>query len=986
MITPRRTRLVRTSNLRSFRRTLTSLALEGDPAAIRARVVIVPGGGAADLLRRALEDARPAGGSVLVVPDLISRDLWMARLWERLPDAPAPLTDLEREVLLQAAAREAVGSGHAPPFDLRPGIISEMLAFYDALRRQMKTVGDFERLVVEDLERAVDLDRGAVRLLAQTRFLVAAFSGYERRARDEHRGDEHELRDRLLLAPGDPVYRHVVSAVGDRINDTAGLWPCDFDLLSRLQDVERIDVVSTSSCIDAGFGDRVQQRLPGIEMVTDTPEAGDLLRPRLSVPAGGSELRYRVFRDREDELTGIARALKRAGRIGVGPALSRTAVVFKRPLPYVYLAHQLFPAAGLPYQTFDALPLAAEPYAATLELVFELVESGFTRSSIVALLRCPLLNVEVSGRRPTEPGIAALDRWLSERRYLGEAAELSRLAEELASDPGDSRMRHRAAAAVAARAAAGAADRLAGLASPARPSEHLDVVLSFMRSHERVDGFDDALLERHRRARGAILGALEGLKHACLTHDDTPAAFSAIAATVRRWIEGQTFSPRAGSAGVHLLDTQAARYGEFDSVHLVGVIQREWPEAQRRNIFYPPSLLRDLGWPQEPDAAAAARASFHDLLDLPRVSVSVSTFTLEDDAIVEPSALLEDLPQTGLEEMADSALPEGRVFQAEAMRLDPVRGDVLDRAARSWLEARLARAAKADPRFHGQSDAVSPQAYKVSSLDRYRECPFKFFAADVLRLEEEPEDDDTLSPRRRGEFVHRVLQNFYEQWQASGRGALTIDEMDRARTLFASVVESLLPSLGEADAAIERARLLGSPVSPGIGEILLRAEAERAAPVVERLLEFTLDGDAVFRSGSSERTIAVRAKADRIDLLADGTFRIIDYKLNRAPKVNDAVQLPAYAAAARARLDGHLGRQWVPSEAAYIAFGKDRRYVALASKPEEFDAQLAAGEARLIETVDLIERGAFPPAPSELHLCAYCPFSGVCRKDYIVDP
>ena len=47
---------------------------------------------------------------------------------------------------------------------------------------------------------------------------------------------------------------------------------------------------------------------------------------------------------------------------------------------------------------------------------------------------------------------------------------------------------------------------------------------------------------------------------------------------IRRWIEGQTFAPRAGAAGVQLLDAQAARYGEFDEVFLVGLVEGEWPQ------------------------------------------------------------------------------------------------------------------------------------------------------------------------------------------------------------------------------------------------------------------------------------------------------------------------------------------------------------------------------------------------------------------------
>ena len=49
--------------------------------------------------------------------------------------------------------------------------------------------------------------------------------------------------------------------------------------------------------------------------------------------------------------------------------------------------------------------------------------------------------------------------------------------------------------------------------------------------------------------------------------------------------------------------------GEFDDVTLVGLIEQEWPERPRRNIFYPPSLLKALGWPSEKDIGPRTRST-----------------------------------------------------------------------------------------------------------------------------------------------------------------------------------------------------------------------------------------------------------------------------------------------------------------------------------------------------------------------------------------
>src|SRR5207244_2050392 len=133
------------------------------------------------------------------------------------------LTSCEREVMLRSAATDAIAEGQAPPFDVRPGLVAEMLRFYDQLRRQGQTVQRFEELLVARLEG--DEDRGAVRLLEQTRFLAASFHAYERRLETIDAVDEHRLRAHLLAtAPAtSPPLTDIIVAVGDWIADPYGL-------------------------------------------------------------------------------------------------------------------------------------------------------------------------------------------------------------------------------------------------------------------------------------------------------------------------------------------------------------------------------------------------------------------------------------------------------------------------------------------------------------------------------------------------------------------------------------------------------------------------------------------------------------------------------------------------------------------------------------------------------------------------------------------
>ena len=197
MITPRITRLVRVPDLRAMHQAIAERACRVPDA--RACAVLVPSRGAAESLRRTLETLQlTAASPALLLPDLITRSELYAKLHERLPGVPPMLTDFEREVIFRRAALDAVERGTPAPFRLRPGLIVEILSFYDELRRRDKTVAAFERLMAASLEPSAEIDRGAERLLRLTRFLSAAFEVFERRIAETGRVDEHGLRARLI--------------------------------------------------------------------------------------------------------------------------------------------------------------------------------------------------------------------------------------------------------------------------------------------------------------------------------------------------------------------------------------------------------------------------------------------------------------------------------------------------------------------------------------------------------------------------------------------------------------------------------------------------------------------------------------------------------------------------------------------------------------------------------------------------------------------
>jgi hypothetical protein len=987
VITPRVTRLLRAADLRALQRTIVATIPRGWEA--RASAVIVPTRSAAEELRRRIEDLTLADGgdSACLMPDLITRDQLYHVLHGRLAGAPPLLTAFEREVLLRLAAADAEAEGAAPPFRLRPGLVVAVLRFYDELRRRRKSIDTFDRTLRAHLEPGSDTDKGAARLLHQTRFLSAAFAAFERRVGDSGRIDEHGLRDLLLTNAQAAVYRHIVVAVADEPAESSGLWPVDFDLLSRLHGVARLDIVATEHLLAAGLHQRLHEVLPGIEETRVTPASA---APVLLGPAadGGHEPRLSfVCRDREEELADAARWIKQRVRAEKTHALDRTVIVFQRPLPYLYLARNVFGSARIPYQTADALPLAAEPFAAAVDLIFAVAVEEASRTAVVELLRSPFWTFE----DPSHPGrpldrqqVSALDRFLREAKYLGGGSRLQQLAEGMVEHGSTRESARWRQAGPALRAAVAIQAELDLLRTSSTASQQLDVMLTFAKRHERPAACAADQPDAHLRARAAIFGALASLREAHVRHDDRPLEVADLVATVRRWIEGQTFSPRTGREGVLLADTLSATFVDAAAVRMVGLVDADWPERASGSIFYPAALLRELGWPAESERLAASRARFLDLLLLAGEQVSLSTFTLENDALVAPSPFLDEVGQAGLVVERPAPAP-ARIFEHEALAIAPVVRGGLPEISNAWLTLRLSRTPLLDARYHGLVGARAPAVYAVSRVERYLECPFKYFAGHVLGLEEEREDESGLTPRERGQLLHGVFEAFFVAWRERSESRITTDNLSEAVGLFADVAEAQLAALPDADRALERTYLLGSAASPGLAERAFAFEIEHGVEVRERLLEYEFEGSFRIDGPEAPRQVRLRGKADRIDLLADGTLRVVDYKLGRAPKPARSLQLPIYSICASQSLEGRLGHSWSIGRAGYVAFREKNAFVELGGRGGNLQAALADGQRRFLEAITRIEAGEFPPSPDEPWTCTRCGFPHVCRKDYVGD-
>jgi hypothetical protein len=129
-------------------------------------------------------------------------------------------------------------------------------------------------------------------------------------------------------------------------------------------------------------------------------------------------------------------------------------------------------------------------------------------------------------------------------------------------------------------------------------------------------------------------------------HHDTLWTIDDLAAAVRRWIGTKHFRFRVRTA-VFIIDDQAARFGDFDDMTIVGLVETEWPERPRRRYLLSarPAEITRVGIGKD------RRAADEHVSRLARIRVTelaLFTFTLDDEALVSRSILLDEVPRARL--------------------------------------------------------------------------------------------------------------------------------------------------------------------------------------------------------------------------------------------------------------------------------------------------------------------------------------------------
>ncbi|MFN3349757.1 double-strand break repair protein AddB [Pseudorhodoplanes sp.] len=575
----------------------------------------------------------------------------------------------------------------------------------------------------------------------------------------------------------------------------------------------------------------------------------------------------------EIEALAVALALRETVSDGTPESAHRTAALIT---PDRALARRVLAALerwNVPVDDSGGDPLADTAAGIFARLAAEVALGGCEPVPLLALLKHPLCRL---GGHPgsLRPAVAALERALlrgprprAGAHGLDHALQSLRAERETLHrrDPRrwlSDRDLDRAAALIASLTPALAP--LAELRQTAALNDiatrHRAVVAVLSRDHQSeaaaFAGRDGAALE----ALFATMAASGEAARIAVALHDYAGLFRAAAS------ERMVRRPGDPGARVRIYGPLEARLQQADRVVLAGLVEGVWPPEPRNDPWLNRPMRQQLG------------------LDLPerRIGLSAHDFVQAlgaRDVILSFAAKREGSPTV----MSRFVQRLAAVAGADMWSQVKARGaDYLDWARALDRPAAVKAAPRPEPR---PPVAARPKQLPVTDIEHWLRDPYTIYAKHILKLQPLDPVDTPPGARDRGTVIHQAIEAFTKK-HASG---LPTDPHAELLTLGRE-------AFAELDDFPE-AKAFWWPRFERIARWFVEWEHERRTNVQTVYAE---------RNGKLEVTpdFTLTARADRIEMLKDGSFAVLDYKTGRPPspkevRVGFAPQLTLQAAILR---------------------------------------------------------------------------------------
>ena len=730
--------------------------------------------------------------------------------------------------------------------------------------------------------------------------------------------------------------------------------------------------------------------------------------------------------------------------------LDRIAIAYRATVPYARLVTEQLSAAGVPYHAPRQRPLACTVPGRMLLGLLRLPGTGWSRAAVLGWLRdAPVrdggsrLPTATWQRQAAEAGIT--------RGPAGQwAAKLERFAahtEQLSAGEEGTRAAERASSARAlAGFVTGAAQRAGELDAAGTWAEAaallgkvLDHYLGGAAAAASWGAYPDTLADLDVHARCdveraayeeilAVIGGLGRLDAAGVPVD---------VGTLRNVLDQELAQEVRETAGVGrgvlvgpLRDVAGA---DLDLLIIVGAAEGSYPPRGQEHPLLRDAIRAGIGLRTLPDRRASERRDH--LAALASATVVVLTHPVADiraQRAAEPAPwLLEqtDPRLTSREEKQEApasfqaSVCDAGLLAASASEYDvrlavpaaPLRNShplvaAVPALGRGLTAAQQRSGGVFGPWTGGLTHPVPAAvtarftgAFSATSLQRYAECPFRYYLQYVLGVRplEEP-DEDKADAAERGSAVHGVLERLVRAAIQAGKASAepwSPAEHASAQQMLAEQADRMLAE-GTAGRAVPWAvqvarwrrqlrQMLVADDAYRAGRGAVPRDVERAFGRADQPpLGVDLPGGHVRLAGS----------IDRVDETSDGELVVIDYKTGKSVKYEtfprcdgaaDAgtdltergtkLQLPLYALAARQA----YGSGTTPVSAYYwFVDEKDARRGGPVGPPavNRFHEVLSVLTEGIRDGAFPARPGVFDPFYRSFESCSWCPFDRVCSN------
>ncbi|MCX7967951.1 MAG: exodeoxyribonuclease V subunit gamma [Armatimonadetes bacterium] len=190
-------------------------------------------------------------------------------------------------------------------------------------------------------------------------------------------------------------------------------------------------------------------------------------------------------------------------------------------------------------------------------------------------------------------------------------------------------------------------------------------------------------------------------------------------------------------------------------------------------------------------------------------------------------------------------------------------------------------------------DKLQTSGLRVTALEDYGNCPYKFFARHILNLQRPQDVTFTVDHRTIGTLWHEIMAKFLQEWQKSG----DLPDEQVLRDIAQRLVNEKLANYPEMTRELVKGQICSAIPQVRMAE---NKEKQKGWIPIAAEKELNICASNFGNIPKVLHQVRISLKIDRIDEKANGQLRVADYKTGSAPVPSEirngiALQLPLYA-------------------------------------------------------------------------------------------